>query len=169
MDELDNRKTTLMSSYDTVMNEAKEHITAKGITTPAAAELINLADADGDGLDDDTGEAVAEDNGGSNPDESQDEQNPDGQNPDEQNPDGSNPPNATPDDAVPDDSVPDDSVPDDGTLDDLADDVEDAAEDGGMVLPIVLVLAALGGLGGAFYCHKEKKACFSKSDEGGHK
>merc|ERR1719199_2071257 len=45
-------------------------------------------------------------------------------------------------------------------------------EAGSAALPIILVLAAIGGLAGAFYCHKNNKACFAKKDaapEGGFK
>ena len=46
-------------------------------------------------------------------------------------------------------------------------------EAGSAVVPIILVLAAIGGLAGTFYCHKTKKACFAPKDgaggEGGHK
>jgi hypothetical protein len=67
---------------------------------------------------------------------------------------------------------------DDGTGDDDDDnepsgDVPegDAEEAGSAALPIILVLAAIGGLAGAFYCHKTKKACFAPKDggEGGAK
>ena len=37
-------------------------------------------------------------------------------------------------------------------------------------LIVVLVLAAVGGLAGAFYCKQNKKACFAeKAEEGGYK